>query len=161
MQSNKLVSQISSATPLGLLIISYGLLLSNLERAKNEILQSSPRNATNTIIHCQNIVVTLIDGLNLQYELANEILPIYMHINSTLIQCQIKSNRNGKEIEELLIKNITQIEEIVNNLLDGINTLPDIDVPQTHQVYAGLTYDKDGNLSEYTPQEEMSQGYKA
>lgn len=142
-------ARISSASPLSLLIITYELFLKNIAKTKEFLSEGNNEKSKFHINHCQKLLNSCITSLNLDYEPALEVLPIYMYINRILIECQIKSNRTGSNA--LIESNLEHIEKIINILLDGVTSLPDTDVPVGQQVYAGLTYQKDGNLTEYIP----------
>lgn len=154
-----LASRISSATPLGLLVISYELLLSNLALTKAKLDDTGAITTHANIVHCQNIVREITSGLNMDYELSKEVLPLYMYMSKLLTDCQIQSNK--RDSEDFIKETLTHIEKIATTLLDGIRTLPDVDVPDSAPVYAGLTYNKHGKLSEYFPSDMDNKGYKA
>ena len=152
--------KIKNATPMGLVIITYEMLLETLEKASKEI-ETNSETAREAIIHAQAILRSLTSGLNLDYDISTELLDIYMYISSILIDCQIKANRANSE--GFVKENIAHVSELLNSLLEGIKAVPDTDAPiieTSSKIHAGMTYGKDGNLSEYI-HEDISKTYKA
>lgn len=142
-----LTNRIINATPLGLLIISYELLQGSLYQAAESMENKDKEKALYHILHSQEILRTITAGLDLDKDIAKEVLPIYVYMNNLLIECQVKVNRDThrKKVSE----DIAHIQKLTDTLLDGIRVLPDVDIEKSKQVYAGLTYQKDGSLSEY------------
>lgn len=152
--------KIMQATPMGLVIISYEMLLESLDLAVKTV-ETDNEQAGKHIMQAQNVLRSIMSGLNLDIELSNELLDIYMYINAILIDCQIKCHR--VEGATFVAENVAHLTELLNSLLDGIKAVPDTDLPAvalSQQIHAGMTYDKDGNLSEFI-QQDPSKTYQA
>ncbi|MCL1995747.1 MAG: flagellar protein FliS [Defluviitaleaceae bacterium] len=149
---DELTNRVVNATPLGLLIISYELLQGALHQAVEGIEAKDKEKALYHILHSQEILRAITAGLDLKQNIAKELLPIYTHMNNLLIDCQIKVNRDS--LQEKVAKDIGQVKQMADILLEGIKTLPDVDIDKTKQVYAGLTYQKGGKLAEYVSNNE-------
>lgn len=157
-------SDIISATPLQLLQITYELLIKHLgllsQSLDGDVLEDDGIPSTKTphdrVIHCQNLMQALTGGLNLDYEVARDILPLYIYINKLLIECQVSINRPSQKVRVQGL--VSDINRIVDTLYQGVKELPDIDVPEQN-VYA--SYGRSGELQEYTPDLQASTDYKA
>ena len=145
-----LTSRIMNATPLGLLLVTYDLFLDSLSSAKENFANNiSPENDLN---YAQKVLMELINGLNLEIPLATEVLTVYMYVNKLIIQTIIKTKRTGQDILIDIEDNLLEIEDIMTNLLKALETIEDTGSPiepDATQIFAGLTYNKDGSLNEF------------
>jgi len=151
MDKQEIIARISNATPLGLLLISYDLFLDAVAVTKENI-ASGEESAVieKDIEYLQKILTEITRSLNMEQELSQEILPIYMHVNKLLIECGVKVKRKSQVKQ--LSERINIIESIMKILLEGLEALEDTGEPinpAVQQVYAGLTYQKDGKLNEF------------
>lgn len=152
------VARISCATPLQLVIITYDIMLDNIALAKLNI---NNKSAKEHIFKTQKLLSQLITSLNMDIKISEEILPIYMYINKLLISCSVKINM--KNDENLVTKMLTDIEKILNILLVSWKSIKDTEQPimiNSQQLFVGLTYKKDGRLTEYL-NEDSDRSFKA
>lgn len=152
------IARISCATPLQLVIITYDIMLDNIALAKQNITNVSSKDS---IAKTQQLLSQLITSLNMDIKISNEILPIYLYINKLLVSCSVKLNIKNNEVS--VTKILTDIEIILNTLLVSWKSLKDTDQPimiNSQQLYVGLTYKKDGRLTEYIS-EDSSRSFKA
>ena len=153
--------KIQNATPMGLVIITYEMLLEMLDEAQKAISNNAHDDASAAIVQAQKILRTLTTGLNMDIELSKELLDLYLYLSSVLIECQIKSYRVSQT--DVVSTQLAHAKDILNVLLTGIKEVPDTGSPVvegSQQIFAGMTYGKDGNMSEFIS-EDKSKTYRA
>jgi len=153
-------SEIISATPLQLLQASYDLLLTHLELTQQSLaghLADDPKTPHERVVHCQNILQTIISGLNLDYDIAQDLLPLYLYLNTQLIECQTSVQRTSQQARTQAI--LGDVQKIVATLAQGIHELPDIDMPEQPAVYT--SYNRDGERAYDTTSHTPSTEFKA
>jgi len=130
-------AQVASATPLELVIISYGEISENLE---NAMLYANTDyiKFKNHLDNAKKFLHELIISLDLSYDIAGQLMNIYTYINKLITRYQIsKQDSIAKEINKL-----------INILLDAWKSIEDDDkqkvMSNIDYVYSGLTYGKNG-----------------
>ncbi len=136
-----------------LLIINYEMLIVELEAAKESLLDEQEVVFEKSMINAHKILRELTSGLDFSYDIANELMSIYIYVNKKLIDTSM--NKNEESLEEAL--------HLLNVLLEGWRqTYTDVDEPVVNngqKVFAGLTYGKH-NLNEMVDSQ-PNRGFKA
>lgn len=129
--------RITQANKTQLITILYEIVLLYLEEAK-EMLQAEDKagfkNAIRKIRGCMN---ELTASLHFEYELAQNLLQLYLYINRELVQASIHYEA----------ENLNHIEAVIRELHKAYTELEKQDTSgpvmgNTQTVYAGLTYGK-------------------
>jgi flagellar protein FliS len=147
--------RISNASPAQFLIICYEFLIDNLDEAMQNTESPDYLSRVDT---ARGILMELINGLDMGYELSGQLFSIYVYVNELLLAAR-SPKKAGK---------LGECKEIMSHLLDGwrlaaesegdVNS--DAVKENATQVYAGLTYGKGGQLNEYSD-DGRNRGYKA
>ena len=157
-----LVKRIEDATPLQLTIINYELLLENIAAATKAEPRSAGCNAAlDKARECLSLLYTTLD---MDIDFSKDLAELYLFVNQCLIQAGMKRNAEDKNL--LLADATNIITEMMGawqtlaadeNLLEKL-----LGAEQQQQIYAGLTYGKDGKAVEYHDQDyDPNRGYKA
>lgn len=133
------VIQASSAE---LIVISYELIIDNINEAIKIIENHDKKLSKASIIKAQNVLKTLMESLDFNYDIAKDLLKIYLYINQQLIMTTMNYDME-------ILKNINTI---LANLLESwrIISISEAETPiikNSEKLYAGLTYSK-GQLNE-------------
>ena len=153
-------SDIISATPLQLLQTTYELLMHHLDLLQQALaggLLDDDKTPHDRVVHCQNILQTIISGLDLSYDIAQDMLPLYLYINKMLIDCQVTVLRPSQH--QRTQETLADIQKIIATLYDGIKELPDIDVREQQDVYT--SYGRGGESAYDTIIAKSSTEFKA
>jgi len=150
---NDYVAKISNATPLGLVIINYELILDCIRSAcdalANDIAEFEAR-----ITKSRDLLMLLMNSLDFNYDISKILLKEYIYINSLLVKAYF--SRNAQPLDDASGR--------LSEMLDGWRALTALEnalpvMENAQQLYAGLTY-KNGEPVEYTPADE-NRGFKA
>lgn len=145
------IARISNASPIQLLVITYELVIVNIEDAKI----SNDDNAFEMHIKkAQDFLMQLMTSLDMAVPISNNLLSIYLYINKLLHECSF--NKNIDLLDECL--------EMLSSLCESFITVSENNdeasvLKTSQQIYAGLTY-SNGFLNEFVV-EDASRGYKA
>ena len=139
------IERVNTANPLQLTIINYELVIHNIEEAQASENQSPQY--LEALTEAYAFLAELYESLDFSVDFSNDLGALYML--STQLITRAKLTKNPSEAQTLL----GEVHEILTNLLaswqkleqDGETGIK----PQTSSTYAGLTYTKDGRLSEY------------
>jgi len=154
-------ARISNADPLGLVIITYELILANITEAMDT---KDSIHAKKSLTKSRQFLADLITSLDMSHEISKSLMSVYIYVNKLLIEGELKAN--GSKFTEMQ-KSLSEASEILNDLLKSWKALQEdenIDkgekiMPNALKVYAGLTY-KGGELAEFVDYDEK-RGYKA
>ena len=145
--------RINGATPAQLVVLTYeltekflGLALVSGETEKELFAQYVEK--------AKSGITQLIGGLNFKYELSQVLYDIYLYIIRILTRAYLRYSRGDAEEALALLKMLS--EGFVYAVNQETTPAPSA---ESVQVYAGLTYQKDG-LAEYIRQDD-GRGYKA
>lgn len=153
MKKDDYVARISNATPLGLVIINYDLIIENVEDAKKALLSGDVDAFQAHITKSRDFLMLLMKSLDFNYEISKDLVRTYIHINSLLIKSFFSKKTEPLEAAtDLLSIMLKDWKE----LLKFEDAKPVMENAQ--QLYAGLTY-KNGELSEYIP-DDKNRGFK-
>lgn len=157
-------SEIAAATPLQLLKKTFELLIENLDLLSKSLDEPiadeqgniSDKSSHDRVLYCQEIVQALMSGLDMSYDLASDMLALYIYMNKRLIECQVKVNRPSEK--QKVQEAISDITSVAENIYAGVKMLPDIDLPE-QSVYAG--YGRNGEQQDYTTGLNSESDFKA
>lgn len=129
--------RITQANKTQLITILYEMILLYLDEAKAALEtedMSAYKNAIRKIRECMN---ELTASLHFEYELAGNLLQLYLYINSELVQASIRKKA----------ENLDHVEMVIKGLHAAYQQIETQDTSQpvmgnTQAVYAGLTYGK-------------------
>lgn len=148
------VARIANASQLQLVIINYEIILDYLIAAKNSL--DNKIDFDFDLEKSRQFLNELRVSLDMQYTLSKYLLSLYIYIDQQIAYCQFNYD----------VKHIDEAVKILNTLLDSWKKI-EIDendktpiMENTEQLYAGLTYGKDGNLNEYVDIK-ANRGFKA
>ena len=148
--------RISQATPVQLVIINHEIMLDFLTDAASAFEQSDMEAFYRLINKSKDALTQLIEGLDFEHELAHELYNLYLYAGERINKALFANDKDAaKEVAEMFGTLLEGWQAIEDTPDDRLANLPSQDAPQ---VFAGLTYGKDG-LSEYIP--DTSDGYKA
>lgn len=155
------VARISNASPVGLVSITCELMLAHVNNALSA--REDKREYTRHAELSSELLCTLIDALNMDYELSRTLFPLYIYVNKLLINAKITGQA------ELL----TDVLRIMTPLYEGWKELADKESKESGEaadaaesamktsqtIFAGLTYGR-GELTEYI-EEDSDKSYRA
>lgn len=145
--------RISRANKTELIIILYDIMSSYLEEAKLALEQKNRAALHDAIRKIRGCNQELIASLHFEYELAMNLLSLYLYINRELAQADVK-----QDAEPLI-----HIEKIILGLREAYmnSTRKDTSGPimeNAQTIYAGLTYGKN-NLTENVADQGSNRGF--
>jgi flagellar protein FliS len=145
------VARIGSSNPTGLVAVTYELIMDHVEGAISN--QDDDNEFTRHIELAMGLLGTLIDSLDMDYELSRTLFPLYIYINKLLINAKL-TGRTGslEDVKRILNPLYMGWQELAENESD---TEPSMDKSQ--KIFAGLTYGR-GELNEYI-QEDGNKSY--
>lgn len=129
--------RITQANKTQLITILYEMILLYLDEAKTALKAediSAYKSALRKIRECMN---ELTESLHFEYELAGNLLQLYLYVNSELVQAGIHKS----------VDNLNHVETVIKGLHAAYRQLETQDTSgpvmgNTQTVYAGLTYGK-------------------
>lgn len=131
----ELTLRITQANKTQLITILYEMILLYLEEAKEALHAENKADYKNAIRKIRGCMNELTLSLHLEYEVAQNLLQLYLFINSELVQASI-------HFEE---ENLKHVESIIKQLHGAYQKIEKQDksgpvMGNTQTVYAGLTY---------------------
>jgi len=141
--------RILEASPLELCVINYELLLDNIDKA----LAAPPKSdkASASLDKARECVAALYMTLDMDIEFSQDLEGLYLFINSVLIRADFERDKLKRD------EDLKHARNICAELLSSWQALLDdpeleerlIAEAQGAQIYTGLTYGPDGQLTEY------------
>ena len=149
--------RIAQATPVQLVIINHELLVDFVDAALAAFDAGELETFYQNINKSKDALTQLIEGLNFENTIAQDLYDLYLYAGERLNKALFGKDKNAaEEVREMFATLLEGWQEIKDTPDERVSETQNIDGPQ---VYAGLTYGKDG-LSEYIPDDE-SKGFKA
>lgn len=127
--------RISQANKTQLITILYEMVLLYIDEAKEALDAGGRMEYKNAIRKIRGCMDELTASLNLDYELAQNLLQLYLYVNRELVKA---SSHNGKENLEHVRKVIDQLHKAYLQI-ETQDTSGSV-MGNTQTVYAGLTY---------------------
>jgi flagellar protein FliS len=146
--------RIAKANHSQLVIILYEMLLMYLSEAKENLLEKQEVDFMESIRKARGCVNELMISLNLQYEVAKNLMQLYCFGIRRLAHIQLRHDREA----------ITQLEHMFRSLLEAYTQAAAQDTSQpimdnSQSVYAGLTYGKN-SLTENVSDPGTDRGFR-
>ena len=145
--------RITQANKTQLITILYEIILLYIEEARNALDMDEKAEFKNAIRKIRGCMNELTASLNLEYELAHNLLQLYLFINRELVHASMHYDR----------ENLVHVEAVIRPLKDAYSKIEMQDVSgpvmaNTQTVYAGLTYGRN-TLTENITEPSANRGF--
>ncbi len=146
--------RISQASKTELVVIMYDMAQEYLKDAIQALNDDDKIGFCNNIRQVKRVIDELSSGLDMQYEIANELFVLYMQADKILIKCLARMDNEG----------LDKVENMLNKLRESFYKLSKDDdsgpvLKNVQQVYAGLTYSSAGGSNEIYNDPVNNRGY--
>ena len=146
--------RISQASKTELVVIMYDMAQEYLKDAIQALNDGDKIGFCNNIRLVKRVIDELSSGLDMQYEIANELFVLYMQADKILIRCLARMDNEG----------LDKVENMLNKLRESFYKLSKDDdsgpvLKNVQQVYAGLTYSSAGGSNEIYNDPVNNRGY--
>mgnify|MGYP000852237333 FL=1 len=146
--------RISQASKTELVVIMYDMAQEYLKDAIQALNDDDKIGFCNNIRQVKRVIDELSSGLDMQYEIANELFVLYMQADKILIRCLARLDNEGLDkVGDMLIK----LRESFYKLSKDDDSGPVL--KNVQQVYAGLTYSSAGGSNEIYNDPVNNRGY--
>lgn len=145
--------RITQANKTQMITILYEMALQYVDEA-SEALAAGDRSAfKNAVRRIQGCMCELMDSLHLEYEVAQNLLQLYLYINREVAKAALYNNE----------ENLEHVRPVLENLAAAYKKIEGEDMTgpvmgNTQAVYAGLTYGRD-NLMENAADPAANRGF--
>lgn len=146
--------RISQASKTELVVIMYDMAQEYLKDAIQALNDDDKIGFCNNIRQVKRVIDELSSGLDMQYEIANELFVLYMQADKILIRCLARMDNQG----------LDKVGNMLNKLRESFYKLSKDDdsgpvLKNVQQVYAGLTYSSAGGSNEIYNDPVNNRGY--
>ncbi len=146
--------RISQASKTELVVIMYDMAQEYLKDAIQALNDDDKIGFCNNIRQVKRVIDELSSGLDMQYEIANELFVLYMQADKILIRCLARMDNEG----------LDKVVNMLNKLRESFYKLSKDDdsgpvLKNVQQVYAGLTYSSAGGSNEIYNDPVNNRGY--
>lgn len=146
--------RISQASKTELVVIMYDMAQEYLNDAIQSLNDDDKIGFCNNIRQVKRVIDELSSGLDMQYEIANELFVLYMQADKILIRCLARLDNEG----------LDKVGNMLNKLRESFYKLSKDDdsgpvLKNVQQVYAGLTYSSAGGSNEIYNDPVNNRGY--
>lgn len=146
--------RISQASKTELVVIMYDMAQEYLKDAIQALNDDDKIGFCNNIRLVKRVIDELSSGLDMQYEIANELFVLYMQADKILIRCLARMDNEG----------LDKVGNMLNKLRESFYKLSKEDdsgpvLKNVQQVYAGLTYSSVGGSNEIYNDPVNNRGY--
>jgi flagellar protein FliS len=146
--------RISQASKTELVVIMYDMAQEYLKDAIQALNDDDKIGFCNNIRQVKRVIDELSSGLDMQYEIANELFVLYMQADKILIRCLARMDNEG----------LDKVGNMLNKLRESFYKLSKDDdsgpvLKNVQQVYAGLTYSSAGGSNEIYNDPVNNRGY--
>lgn len=129
--------RITQANKTGLVVILYEMFLTYIEDAKSDLKEQDNKTFRCDIQRARGCLKELMGSLNYDYELASNLLKLYIYVSKLLVTADLHSDE----------KALDEAAKIMQKLHDAYEAISKEDhsapiMGNTQTVYAGLTYSK-------------------
>lgn len=150
--------RIAQATPVQLVIINHELLTAFITEALLALENDDTELFYQGINKSKDALTQLVNGLDFENPIAQELYNLYLYASERLNKALFGKDAQAAEEVKSMFEELLEAWQAIEDTPD--ERLTKNPLTAGPQVYAGLTYGKDGELSEYIPGEE-GRGYKA
>ncbi len=145
--------RITQANKTQLITILYEMALLYVDEAEEALAAGNRTELKNAVRRIQGCMCELMDSLHMEYEVAQNLLQLYLYINREVAKAALhETAENLEHVRPVLEKLAAAYRKIESQDMTG----PVMDNTQT--VYAGLTYGKD-TLMESTADPAANRGF--
>lgn len=152
-KKQEFVRRITQANATGLTVILYEMLLAYIEEAKTSCIGNDTEGLKSAVRKARGCLEELMDSLHPEYEIAGNLMSLYLYVNRELILAQIKKDVGCLERAEYVIRPLCEAYTSIS-LQDTSEPL----MKNTQTVVAGMTYGRD-SLHESMEDQGASRGY--
>lgn len=135
--------KITQSTKTGLVVITYEIIINYINSAKVCFESGDMEGFTFNIKKARQFVNDLSSNLDFKYKISFDLMSLYMFINRSLLSASIRKNT---ELLDDCTKIIAKLKEAFSNIESEDKR--GAAMPNSEQVYVGLTYGKSSNLNE-------------
>ena len=158
MDKSAYMLRISQASPTGLVVINFELILEYLKEAEGGAVAEEKEPFRKAVQKAKDGFDTLISALDFEVAISQDFYEIYNYCYKLL--CDVHFSQDG----EAACSALKEVAELVEILLTGWRDTAEkadtyVESDAAPKVYAGLTYGKDGQAVEYI--ENNDRGYMA
>ena len=149
-------TKIVSADRGQLIIISYEMLIVEIDDAIKFLEKDDETEFSRAMIRAHKILQELSGNLDFQYDISKDLMSIYIYINKKFIDASIKGDKEP----------LIETKRLLSILLNGWKEADKLELTERpiiengQKLYAGLTYGK-GTLNETIYDNSSSRGFKA
>lgn len=154
-QLQEFTARVTQANRSQLVVTIYDIILTSMKEGRSAYEAGEEGEGRHDLERAQALVMELVKALDFQYDIANELLPLYLFVNRQILHALARSRM------ELL----DGVDKVVENLRDAFDEVSKTDTSgpvmvNTQKVYAGLTYGRGSDLTE-TYQQQSNRGFQA
>ena len=152
-QKQQFTLRITQANKTEMIVILYEMILAYIEEAKEAARVDEKAEFKDAIRKIRGCINELMTSLHLEYDLAMNLLQLYLYMNRELVKADLKNDITFIEhIESIVLKLHQSYKELAGQDKSG----PVMENVQT--VYAGLTYGR-GRLTENLTYQSPNRGF--
>lgn len=145
--------RITQANKTQLITILYEMALQYVNEAKEALAEGDRTALKNAVRRIQGCMCELMDSLHLEYEVAQNLLQLYLYINREVAKAALYNSE----------ENLEHVRPVLENLAAAYRKIEGEDMTEpvmgnTQAVYAGLTYGRD-NLMENAADPAANRGF--
>lgn len=145
--------RITQANKTQLITILYEMALQYVNEAKEALAAGDRTALKNAVRRIQGCMCELMDSLHLEYEVAQNLLQLYLYINREVAKAALYNSE----------ENLEHVRPVLENLAAAYRKIEGEDMTEpvmgnTQAVYAGLTYGRD-NLMESAADPAANRGF--
>lgn len=149
------VAKITNASPLELIIINFEIIISYVNESKNYI-ETKNKKFDFNVQKARQFLLELRSSLNMNVEISYELMSLYNFVDSQLAKYLFNENiKIADDCINILNNILAGFKQIENKHLDNQSLMEN-----TQQIFAGLTYNKNGALEEFVDTDN-NRGFKA
>ena len=146
--------RITQANKTQLITILYEMVLLYIDEAENILDTGNKAEFKSTVCKIQGCMDELTASLNLEYELAQNLLQLYLYVDRELVKASSHYKKENLEHVRLVIEQLHKAYEQIENL----DTSGPV-MGNTQTVYAGLTYGRN-TLTENLTDPAANRGFR-
>lgn len=145
--------RITQANKTQLITILYEMALLYVDEAEEALSAGDKTELKNAVRRIQGCMCELMDSLHMEYEIAHNLLQLYLYINREVAQAALRNN----------VENLEHVRPVLDRLLEAYKQIEGRDATgpvmgNTQTVYAGLTYGRN-DLTENTADPAANRGF--
>ncbi len=152
-KKQEFILRITQSSRTQLVVVIYEIILAYMDEAKECSSRKDWEGFSEAIERASAFVKELVGALDFQYEIASQLMSLYLYVNRCLIH-----GKRKKDVTEL-----KGVEVVINGLKDSFQKLSETDasgpvMKNVQEVYEGFTYGRDSK-NEIFQQDGGSRGF--